>query len=444
MKAFAAVAGVAAVRTSVLLTLLFLVVYGGCNWITAHRSDVGTLFFEWERHIPFVPLMIIPYLSIDPLFLAAPFLCGEPQERRVFARRVSFGIVVAGICFLLFPLRFAFERPTASGWLGSIFDAFRRFDHPYNLLPSLHITLRTILAHLYARHTMGLWRTGSHVWFSLVGFSTVLTYQHHVMDVVGGFVLAGFCFYFFPDTSAHLPVLGNQGVGSYYGVGALVCAAFALLLWSWGSLLFWLAVALMIVAAGHFGLGPGIFRKTNGRLPFSTWFVLAPVLLSQELSLAHYRRRCRKWDEVAPGVWIGRKLTDEEAAEAVALGVTAVLDLTAEFSEARPFLSVRYLNVPLLDLTAPTQEQLQQVAAFIDDESKSGLVYVHCKIGYSRSAAAVGAWLLASGRAASVEEALELLRKARGTIIIRPEAVEALRLFATHRRLKASEPFREN
>ncbi|MEP6686074.1 MAG: hypothetical protein ABJB22_04785, partial [Verrucomicrobiota bacterium] len=42
------------------LSGLFLVVYGGCNWITSQRSDVGLLSFEWERHIPFVPLLIVP------------------------------------------------------------------------------------------------------------------------------------------------------------------------------------------------------------------------------------------------------------------------------------------------------------------------------------------------------------------------------------------------
>ncbi len=66
----------------------------------------------------------------------------------------------------------------------------------------------------------------------------------------------------------------------------------------------------------------------------------------------------RAWDEVTPGVWIGRKLNDREAANAVRQGVTAVLDLTAEFSEAKPFLALRYLNIPILDLTAPMQKRL--------------------------------------------------------------------------------------
>src|SRR5262245_31673750 len=101
----------AAARASVLLSLLFLVVYGACNWITAQRTDVGTWYFAWERYIPFVPLMIIPYMSIDLFFVAAPFLCSDAQELRTFTRRISWAIVVAGVCFLALPLRFAFERP---------------------------------------------------------------------------------------------------------------------------------------------------------------------------------------------------------------------------------------------------------------------------------------------------------------------------------------------
>jgi hypothetical protein len=95
------------------LSLLFLGVYGFCNWFTSTRSDVGTLYFEWERHIPFIPLMIVPYMSIDLFFIAAPFLCCDADELRVLTRRISMGIIIAGICFLVFPLRFAFDRSSA-------------------------------------------------------------------------------------------------------------------------------------------------------------------------------------------------------------------------------------------------------------------------------------------------------------------------------------------
>ena len=90
------------------------------------------------------------------------------------------------------------------------------------------------------------------------------------------------------------------------------------------------------------------------------------------------------------------------------LGVTAVLDLTAEFSETKPFRALVYRNIPILDLTAPSIEQLREMAAFIDEESRQGIVYIHCKIGYSRTAGAAAAYLLQTGKAASVSEAIEI------------------------------------
>ncbi len=414
------------------LSILFLVVYGWCNWITAQRHDVGTLYFEWERFIPFVPLMIVPYMSIDLFFVAAPFLCRTDRELATFSKRIVAAIAVAGICFLLFPLRFAFERPHASGWLGAVFDWFRGMDQPYNLLPSLHIAFRTILAQLYHRHTRGILRAASNAWFMLVGLSTVLTYQHHVMDVVTGFALGISCIYFIREAAPHLPVIENRRIGFYYIAGALLVAGLVVWFWPWGALLLWPVTALGIVASAYFGRGPAIFCKTDGRLHWSARLVLAPCLLGQRLSLLYYRRQCRAWDKLTPEVWIGRVLSRREAATAVRLGVTAVLDLTAEFSEAEPFRSLKYRNIPLLDLTAPSTEQLREMAAFIDNESRQGVVYVHCKIGYSRSAAAAAAYLLQTGKARSVAEAVARLREVRPAIVVRPEVLSALAELARH------------
>ncbi len=122
-------------------------------------------------------------------------------------------------------------------------------------------------------------------------------------------------------------------------------------------------------------------------------------------------------------------LNRREAADALRLGVTAVLDLTAEFSVPAPFRSVTYRNIPILDLTAPRLDQLNEMAAFIDEESRKGIVYVHCKIGYSRTAAAAAAYLLHTGTVSSVAEAIDLLRKIRPTMIVRPEIVAALNFY---------------
>jgi len=420
LKAFTVSAG---------LSVLFLVVYSSCNWITGQRGQVGSFYFQWERAIPFVPFMILPYMSIDLFFIAAPFLCRTDEELQIFSRRVVAAILIAGVCFLLFPLRFAFPRPHASGWLGAIFDWFRGMDSPFNLLPSLHAALLLLLIDLYGRNLRGVFLLATMLWFFLIGLSPLLTYQHHVIDIVGGFVLAGYCFYLFREPSRVLPVVVNRRIGSYYTAGAAVVLLMGAMFWPWGALLLWPTIALGMVAIGYFGAGPVIFHKTKGKLPWSTRFVLAPCLLGQYFSLLYYRSRCRSWDEVTPRIRIGGKLGSRLANKALRSGVTAVLDLSAEFAEAKPFRKINYRNIPILDLTAPTQAQLAEMAEFIGNHSRNGGVYVHCKIGYSRSAAAVAAYLIMSGTANTAKEAFAIIRRARPSVVIRPEVISAVSEF---------------
>lgn len=427
-----------AFATSVVLSLLFVVVYGGTNWLTAQRpaAQVRQWYFEWEvTAIPFVPLLIVPYMTIDFLFFLAAFLCRDERELRVFARRVVFSILAAATVFLLLPLRLAWPaRPRLAGPFGDFVEQSCTvpflMEYPHNLFPAMHITLCLILADLYGRYTRGLVKVVSYCWFGLIGASTVLTWQHHLVDIAGGVVLAGFAFALFRVADARPPVTPNRRIGCYYASGAVLILALAPAVLPWGVFLLWPAGSMGMVAAAYFGLGPQLYHKSEGRLPLSTRFAFALVLIGQYLSLAYYRRHCRAWDEVAPGVLVGRVLTAAEAGRAVGQGVTAVLDLTAEFSETVPFRRTKYYNLPILDLTAPTQEQLHEAVAFIAAEATKGMVYVHCKIGYSRSAAVAGAYLLASGQAATVEEAVARLHKVRPSIIIRSEAMQALHSFA--------------
>ena len=411
------------------LSILFLIVYGGCNWITAHRTHVGTFYFEWERKILFEPLFILPYMSIDLFFVVAPFLCRTDRELSVLAKRIGVAIIVAGICFLLFPLRFAFPRPHVDGWVGALFDWFRGMDAPYNLLPSLHAAFTLILVDVYFCHTRGFIRAGIMTWFALIALSPVLTYQHHLIDIFGGFVLAGYCFYLFRDSTKAQQVVVNRRVGSYYAAGAAVFVLMAAIFWPWGVLVLWPAIALGIVAIGYFRAGPIIFHKTEGKLPWSTRFVLGPCLVGQYLSLLYYRSQCPAWDKVTPEIWIGGKLGSRAAKKALRSGVASVLDLSAEFSEAKPFREINYRNIPVLDLTAPTHAQLVEMGKLIGNHSRNGAVYIHCKIGYSRSAAAVTAYLIMSGKVKTAEGGFEMIRRVRPSVVIRPEVRSALSEF---------------
>jgi hypothetical protein len=313
--------------------------------------------------------------------------------------------------------------------VGGLFNWFQGLDRPFNLVPSLHIVLQVILAEHYWKHTRGLWLVILNVWFVLIGISTLVTYQHHLMDVIAGLAVGSSCIFFIREPSLKFQASVNRRVASYYA--AATAAVIFLMVWFWpsGALLLWPAVAFGVTSAAYSGFGAPVFWKANGKLHWSAGLVLAPCLLGQQLSLRYYRRQCQPWNKVTPSVWIGRVLGQEEAAAIAGQGVTAVLDLTAEFSAPAVFRSLVYRSIPVLDLTAPTLEQLHEMASFIEGESSRGIVYVHCKIGYSRTAAAVGAYLLRAGRAHSVPDAIELIRQARPSMVIRPEIVPALLRF---------------
>jgi membrane-associated phospholipid phosphatase len=150
-------------------------------------------------------------MSIDLFFVGAPFLCRTNRELSVLAKRIAASIIVAGVCFLLFPLRFAFPRPHAEGWLlGEIFDWFRGMDAPFNLLPSLHAALMLILADVYVRHTRGFIRVAVVIWFILIALSPIFTYQHHLIDIGGGVILAALCFWIFRGPNLSSPQLNPE------------------------------------------------------------------------------------------------------------------------------------------------------------------------------------------------------------------------------------------
>jgi len=177
-------------------------IYEICNWVTARRRDVGTLYFGWERHIPFVPAMIVPYVSMDPLFFLGFFLCTSRREVYVLARRLVWAAVLAGICFLLYPLKMVLHRPPDTGVFALLFRFQDIVDRPYNLVPSLHIAQCVIVGAVYGRHCRGWMRMFVVTWFVLIGLSTVLTYQHQVVDVVAGLGLAWICVRAFPACQA--------------------------------------------------------------------------------------------------------------------------------------------------------------------------------------------------------------------------------------------------
>jgi membrane-associated phospholipid phosphatase len=170
--------------------LWFVLVYDGADVLTAHRSFRVRVYFDAELGIPFVPEAVIVYMSIYPLFLAAPFVLRKRQEFLALAMTLNIAILVAGICFLLFPAQVAFPPPKDLGAFPNLYRFADRLSLTYNLLPSLHVALSAICIAVFAERSGTIWKVLFWIWAAAIAISTLLIHKHHVLDVVTGFMLA--------------------------------------------------------------------------------------------------------------------------------------------------------------------------------------------------------------------------------------------------------------
>jgi protein-tyrosine phosphatase len=221
----------------------------------------------------------------------------------------------------------------------------------------------------------------------------------------------------------------NARIALRYAVGAVATAVAAWWIGGYGWLLLWLAVSLAAQALAYAGAGALVFRKRNGRLPWSTRILLAPYMICARITLHYYCRGLAPYAETAPGVWIGRRLTDLEAAAAIQKGVSAALDLTAGFPECAPLLALPYCNIQLLPITVPDLAQLREAVAFVQQQSVRGIVYVHGALGYSRSVGVVSAYLVSAGLAKNVAEAVDRVRAVVPQTLLDDEWMERLRQY---------------
>ena len=416
-----------AVLWLLLLAPLFFSTYGFATWVTSQRSDVGTLVFGWETHMPFWAWTIVPYWTIDLLYGFSLLLPNTRHELKQHALRLLSAQVIAVSCFLIWPLRFTFERPELDGVFGWLFAVLAGFDKPFNQAPSLHIALLVILWVMFQRHTHRFWRWVVHGWFALIGISVLTTYQHHFIDLPTGALAGWICVWLWPVEHPS-PLLNARltrdpkrwRLSVRYGVGALLLAVLAFVLgggWLW---ILWPAVSLALIKTNYLVLGASGFQKrADGQLTPAARWLYAPYLAAAWINSRLWTRKHPQPDLIVDNVWLGRIPTTSEQAPFM-----AIVDLCAELPinpQGRA-----YQSIPVLDLIAPTPDECRQAAHAIERLRASGPLLVCCALGYSRSATAVAAWLLHTRRAATVEDALTIIRTARAEVVLHPAHREAL------------------
>jgi membrane-associated phospholipid phosphatase len=174
----------------------FEIVFITCDAITRGRTLRLSIHTPLDLKIPFVPWMTVVYLSIDLLLLAGPFILRTRREFRAAIAMLAVAIAVGGVCFLLIPADLAYA-PVLENEVGIWTGAFHLADAvnlTYNLVPSLHVALTVACIAAFTTQAGPRGKALMWLWGAAIAISTVLTHQHHLLDVVSGWLLGELCF----------------------------------------------------------------------------------------------------------------------------------------------------------------------------------------------------------------------------------------------------------
>jgi protein-tyrosine phosphatase len=210
----------------------------------------------------------------------------------------------------------------------------------------------------------------------------------------------------------------------------LIAAAFVgLAIWTRVWILLWPAAVWSAVAIVYLAHAPRVLgKRADGRHAWWAWLAWAPLFGYSRLAheLARWLTREPVADEVAPGVWVGRRPRAHELPE----GIAIVVDLCAELAETAGVAAGRaYLSVPALDATAPAPAQIARAVDAV--LAANGAAFIHCAFGHGRSATVAAALLVRRGDA-TLEDVERKMRACRPRIGLnahqRGALAEAVRL----------------
>lgn len=369
--------------------LVFQSLYSACSAAAARQGVTRHIATAWDAHIPFLPWMLVPYMSSVPLLVLAFLFVPGRQGLRALSQRCLLATALGTLVFALWPLKVVATAPAIGNpLLAALAKTLVQLDAPYNQWPSLHVAYCVVLwPALSAWLRPGAARIALLAWLLLVAASTVPTYQHHLLDIPGGAALGLLAWRVVP-AQRQLP-----WVALYYSVAALASLTLGLTVLPLLPCL-WAAACCAGVARAYAIGDPDFLHKSDGHHPGWVMLLYGPYLLGYRLTwlLVRWRERSKPpFEAVTERLWVGRRLAEAEV-QALPAGC-AVIDLAAELSTTAALRGPQTHSFGLLDLMPVPAQRMAQILEAIDAALvRSPMVYLHCAMGYRRGREVARAW----------------------------------------------------
>ncbi|WP_261870782.1 phosphatase PAP2 family protein [Psychrobacter sp. JCM 18901] len=266
---------------------------------TLYPSTIHNLATPFDNAIPFIPAMIVPYSWSLTLFVVSFFLVRTSTKLSLLSYRLILATIFACLIFYFYPARFSYNRPIPDDWTQFGYQFLQLVDKPFNQLPSLHVSYAILLG-------VSLWDVvaSKKKWISaayrllltsictLIALSTVLTYQHHLLDMFGGVVLAVLVL-ILSNRIRNALVIKHLTLGV---IGFLLIAIAGFYFANMSMIAFESIETLAIIIAAYWLISFTMLacayqqvkpirdirwfqKSSNGRLTLHTWIKFAPIII---------------------------------------------------------------------------------------------------------------------------------------------------------------------
>ena len=179
----------------ILIIIIFLLSYFSINNFTEGRNT-HILAFGFEKNIPFIPFFIIFYV-LTYITAAMPYFVVKDiyDYRRIALAYLSI-IFVSSIIYLIYPVETIRPEINGRGLFLGIVSQIYSIAKPYNLFPSLHVSLSALSTLICLKHNKIVGYILIVLLF-LISLSTLFVKQHYLVDIIFAIFLAFLSYYLF-------------------------------------------------------------------------------------------------------------------------------------------------------------------------------------------------------------------------------------------------------
>jgi membrane-associated phospholipid phosphatase len=170
------------------------------------RDYAHLLLLEWDSMIPYVPVFVIPYLSIwvYPLVLVAIYIYiySDSRNSTINYIRASYfsAFILMLVCYsiyVLFPTYVLFPvlildqvSPNATqGLLDSLIHWTYRYISMWNAFPSAHVAFPYLFWLIMMTVVKDISRWIYFIYFLIISLSVVFIRIHYLVDILGGIII---------------------------------------------------------------------------------------------------------------------------------------------------------------------------------------------------------------------------------------------------------------